>query len=327
MRVSTSFVCVVLSTVAGLVRAEPLNPKQVSADAKWLVHLNADAMRSSAMIDQGYKERGDKAKAIIEKVPELRGLCDAIDPAKNVQGITLYGTQLKPEGVAILQAKLTEPVLNTLYEDVQKLPDYATSSHGSHEIYTWTHAKGTSHQHGVASSYVQPNMLVFGTSVGEVENALDVLDGKKPNLAGKCALAAPAPAGALLLVRVAGLAKLDCLHIDSPIVKQADVLGLTLGEDNNEAYLTGEILAKDAKTAAKVKETVDNALTAALQTVDDSDLSELLNAIQVDSKDKTVTADVRGPADGAWKYVEKLAQQTFQLARKRLAAQAAPTKK
>ena len=327
MRVSASFVCVALLTVAGLVRAEPLNPKQVAADAKWLAHVDADAMRSSAMIDQGYKEQGDKAKAIIEKVPELHGLCEAINPAKNLKGITLYGTQLQPEGVAILQAKLSEPVLKILHEKVQKLPDYAAISHGSHEICTWTHAQGTPHQRSVAAAHVEPNILVFGTSTGAVENALDVLDGKKPSLAGKSALAAPAPAGALLLVRLAGLAKLDCLHIDSPIVKQTEVLGLILGEDNNEAYLTAEMSAKDAKTAAKVKETVDNTLTAALQAVDDSDLSELLNAIQLDSKDKTVTADVRGPADGAWKYVEKLAEQTFQLARKRLAAPAAPTKK
>ena len=264
MRVSASFVCVLVLTMAGLVRAEPLNPKQVPADAKWLAHVDADVMRTSVVVDQGMKERGDAVKALIAKVPDLSALCEAIDPAKNVKGITVYGTQFKPGGVAIVSANLAEAALNSLSEGVQKLPDHATTSHGSHELHTWTHAKGTPNAHAVTAVYVEPNILVFGTSVDEVKNALDVLDGAKPNIVGKSALAA-APASALVFARVAGLGTLKGLPVDSPIIKQADVIGLTMGEDDDEAYLTGEVVAKDAKTAGQVKEAVDNALTAAVQ--------------------------------------------------------------
>ncbi len=228
MRVSASFVCVLVLTMAGLVRAEPLNPKQVPADAKWLAHVDADVMRTSVVVDQGMKERGDAVKALIAKVPDLSALCEAIDPAKNVKGITVYGTQFKPGGVAIVSANLAEAALNSLSEGVQKLPDHATTSHGSHELHTWTHAKGTPHAHAVTAVYVEPNILVFGTSVDEVKNALDVLDGAKPNIVGKSALAAPAPAGALVFARVAGLGTLKGLPVDSPIIKQADVIGLTI---------------------------------------------------------------------------------------------------
>jgi hypothetical protein len=321
MRVSASLVCVLVLTMAGFVQAEALNPKQVSADAKWLAHVDADVMRTSVVIDQGVKERGESAKALIAKIPDLSAFCAAVDPAKNVKSVTAYGTQFKPAAVIIVNANLPESALSAMQEGVGKLPDHASSSHGSHELHTWTHAKGTPHEHAVTGVYVEPSIIIFGSSVDEVKNALDVLDGSKPNIVGKSALGAAAPAGALLTVRVAGLGSIEGLPINSPIIKQADVLGLTMGEDNNEAYLAGEIVAKDAKTAGQLKEAVDSLLTNALQAIDDTDLGELLNAIQVNAKDKSVILDLRGPADVGWKYLEKLAMRLGQEAQKRMAAQ------
>jgi hypothetical protein len=320
MRVSASFVCVLVLTMAGLVRAEPLNPKQVSADAKWLAHLDADAMRSSVVVDAGYKAQGEKVNAFIEGVPDLHAVSVALNQAKALKGITCYGTQLKPGGVAIVNANLATPALRTLLDAIRKLPDYATNSHGSHDLHTWTHGKGAAHEHAVTAVYVKPNVLIFGVSAGEVENALDVLDGTKPNIVGKSALAAPVPAGALVMARVAGLTSVDRLHIDMPILKQADVLGLMLGEDNNEAFIIGELFAKNAKTAGQLKEAIDKAFTAGSQAIEDADLAAMIDAVQVNAKDKVVTLDLRGPADASYKYLEKLAQRVAQEAKKRMAA-------
>jgi hypothetical protein len=326
MRVSASLVCVLVLSMAGLVRAEPLNPKHVSADAKWLAHLDADAMRVSVVMDEGYKEQGENAKAVLGKVPELRTLIEVLDPVTNVKGVTVYGTQFKPAAVAILYANLNESMLGTLNEEAQKLPDVVSGTHDSHPLFTWTHGKGTPHQRTLTAAYAEPNMLVFGTSQDEVKNALDVLGGAKPNMAGKSPLVAAPSAGALVVARVAGLDGLK-LPIELPIIKQVTMIGLTMGEDNNEAYLTGQVIAKDAKAAGQVKEAVDNALTAALQAIEDSDLGELLNAIQVSDNDKTVTIDVRGPADAGWKYLEKLVVRVAQEVKKRVGARQEQEKK
>jgi len=50
-----------LALAAGLgwtasARAEPLDPAQVSAEAKWLAHLDVDAMRASTVVQRAWKK-------------------------------------------------------------------------------------------------------------------------------------------------------------------------------------------------------------------------------------------------------------------------------
>ena len=319
MRVLVGLVCASVLGLASMANAEPLNAKQVSAEAKWLVHIDADAMRSSVVVDKGYAKCAEKCKALGEKVTDLREACKIFDPTTDLQGLTFYGKEYKPgAGVAIVCGKLTETILNGLSEGVQKMPNYSVSTYNMYQLHTWTHAQGTKHERPIIGVYVQPNYLVFGASEAEVKAALDVLDGSKANLAGTASpLAAAALPGALLLARVSGLADMK-LPIESPIIKQTDAMALTLGENNYEAYLTADLAVKDVKTADEVKAMVDGALTNALMGTDDAEMSDLINAARVSSTEKAVSVDVRGPADIGWTYLEKLAAKVAEEGRKQM---------
>ena len=208
MRMLATGVCALLLSAAGLLRAEPLNPQRVSAEAKWLLHLDVDTMRGSLVVDTGYQRYKEKCKAISLQIEELRTACRVFDPTKDLKAVTFYGTQYKGDaGVAIVHANFSESVLNTLYEAVQKLPDYKLTHHASHDLHAWTHAKGTPHQRNMIGVYVPPDLMLFGTSPVDVATALDVLDGTRPRLGDKpTPLAAPTPAGAL------GASALRALH-------------------------------------------------------------------------------------------------------------------
>jgi hypothetical protein len=308
MRTSAGLVAVWLLSVAGLLRAEPLNPQRVSADAKWLLHLDADAMRGSVVANAGYEQYKEKCKAIGQQIEELRTACQIFDPIKDLKAVTFYGTQFKDDaGVAIVHASFSESVLNTLYEAVQKLPDYKLLRHESHDMHAWTHAKGTPHQRSMIGVYVQPDLMLFGTSADEVAAALDVLDGAKPRLAEKTSpMSAPTPAGTLLELRLTGLSTVK-LPIESPIIKRIEMLGLTSGESDQVSYLTIKLGTNDAKAAEEVKAVIDGILDSALLATENYEMSELLNAVRVTADDKMVTVDVRGPAQYGWFFLEKIA--------------------
>lgn len=310
------------TTLVGRLSAAPLNPKQISAEAKWLAHLDADAMRGSVMAAAGYRQCEAKWKAIGEHLAELRTACQVFDPMTDLNDVTFYGAQYQQDaGVAIVHARFTDSVLRFLYEKVQQLPGYAASNHRAYALHTWRHAQGTRHERSMTAAYVQPDRMIFGTSVAEVAAALDVLDGAKADLAGNASpLAAKAPSGALLLIRVAGLSAIE-LPIESPIIRRTETLALIIGESNNEAYLTSELVSKDAKTAEEVKAAVDKALAAALAATDDGDVANLINAVQVGSTEKQVTLDVRGPAEVGWFYLEKLVTQLTAAGQKHIDAQ------
>lgn len=321
MRVLVGLVCALVLSTAGFVRAEALNPKQVAADAKWVAHLDVDTMRASVVVDKAYQECEPVVKAFGAKIDELKAIGQVIDPMKDLKGITVYGTDLQnPEAVAIVQANLSESALGTLQQSVQQLPGYASSTHGAYELHTWVH-KCPMGEKKLTATYVQPDILVFGSSVQAVEKALDVLGDAKLSIDGKSALAAKPLAGALLVVRVAGLGSVEKLPVKSPIIAAADVIGLTLGENNNEAYLSADLSAKDTKAAEELKTNIESSLTSALLAVDDSDVADLINAVQVTSNDKTVTVDVRGPADVGWNYLKKLAAKVGEAAKAKLQPQ------
>jgi hypothetical protein len=312
MRVLVCLLCALVLGVASQVCAAPLNSKQVSADAKAVIHMDADALRVSVVVEKGYQVCEEKAKQFGGQVEELKVLFTIVDPTQDVKGLTFYTTQTKqPGGVIILNAKFSENAIATLTEQVKTLPSYAVSDYNSHPLHTWARGNGQS----VFAAYVKPDLLVLGISADEVKAALDVLDGTKPNIVGKSPLAAEVPAGALVLARVADFPK-EGFPIDSPIIKQSDVLGAVIGENNNEAYLTCEVFAKDAKTADTLKTAVEDALTKALLATDDADLANLINAVQVTTNDKEVVVDVRGPADMGWMYFEKLVGEVVKASKK-----------
>ena len=166
---------------AGLLRAEPLDLKQVDAEAKWAIHVDFDAARASTVLTKAYQFAAQKHPKIEKRLAEVREKWH-FDPAQ-LQGLTFYGLKFKKgEGVAIVHAKLDEQML---LEKAKKAPGHQTSKHGKYELHTWTQDAGSKHERSLTAVFFRPDLLLFGGSQSEVAAALDVLDGTKPSVAAK----------------------------------------------------------------------------------------------------------------------------------------------
>lgn len=336
MRWSPILACVLMLSVAGVGRAEPFDAKLVSADAKWVVHLDVEAMRlsdarrMSAFMDKNCQQWEDKGKAFFGRSAELCNACRIVDVTTDVNSLTFYGFQFERlEGVALVRGKFGAEATAALVEQMRQLPDYAASKHGTRELHSWTSGKGGSRPTCIAASCVRPGFWVVATPASAAIDALDVLDGVKPNLVGKSPLDAATPVGELFTARAAGLAEADLpsnsplvrlaltastLAVDaqfpanSPILKDTAMLSVTVGEVVTEIFLSTQIVVQESKDTAAVKTAVDTDLDSALYLVNDADLADMVYHVTVKPRGDSLWLDVRGPADVGWNYVDKLAK-------------------
>lgn len=287
-------------------QAEPLDLKDVSAKARWLVHADVDAIKASTVVQRAYDRcmaECPDAGEHFGKVREKLG----INLTEDIQSVTFYGKEIKKgRGVVILRAQVDQA---DLLEKVQRAPGYKSNTHGSYRLHTWTHNRGKRHEHQVTGCFHTPTELVFGRTEAEVSAALDVLDGKSPSLAGSdCSLAAEIPAGTSIVARVDGLADAS-LPTKSPLVKQSKSLGLILGEHDGESFALARLQARSDEVAGQMVKVLEGFYAmATLHGQDHPEALEALNAIHVRAEGPIVTVELRESADDVWEYGQKIVE-------------------
>ncbi len=295
-------IAVVLGFVA-VVRAEPLDLKQVAADAKWAAHLDLDALHASSLLEkarQHWLQKHPEAEVHLALLREVW----KFNPCTDLHGITIYGRQIKKDtGVAIVRAKVDQ---NLLLEKAKLAPDHRVSAYGKYELHSWLHAKGSKHERGMTGTFYKPDVMIFGASADEVMAALDVLDGTKPSFAGKeSGLDLSIPPGAILVAGATGLADIE-LPCKSPLAKQADALVLAIGENQGEVFVMGQLIVKQAEIAQQIKTVLEGGLAlAVLAHSGDADAIKMVNAVKVAATDKAVSVEGRASVDAVWAQVQK----------------------
>ena len=301
MRFLTIAATIVLG-FATVVQAEPLNPKQVSADAKWLAHVDVDAMRASSVAQKAHQQCLKQCEDTEQHLAKFRKEW-GMDPTKDLHGITFYGKQLKEHtGVVIVQANVDQ---DHLLAKVKDAPGHRAVTYGSHTLHAWTHRKGKKHEHTVVGCFHEPRVIVFGRTIVEVSAALDVLDGKASSLAGSN-LIAEIPDGTILLAGATGLdgAELPC---KSPLVKQCEMLRMVLGEHGGESFVMAKLITKSDEVADQIKAIIEGVRAmASLQHGSDADAMKIVKALKVAVADKAVAVELRVSADEVWTHLRKV---------------------
>jgi hypothetical protein len=300
--------------LAGLLRAEPLDLKQVAADAKWVAHVDVDAMRHSTVLQKAHEQMLKKHPEAEKHLAKVREIWK-FNPCTDIHGATFYDTQIKKgSGIAIVHAKVDRRLM---LEKAKQAPEHRAVNYGKYELHSWTHDKGSKHQRSMTGTFYKPDVLVFGNSVEAVMAALDVLDGTKPNIAGKDGpLAAKVLPGAMFVARAVGLSQAD-LPCKSPLAKQVDTLTMAAGENHGESYFKGRLGVKQPEIAQQMKAVADGFLAvAALTHGSDADAMKLIGALKVTAADKTLSVEWRAPADAVWAHVQKMGEKMRQMEKK-----------
>ncbi|MGA2618578.1 MAG: hypothetical protein ABSF26_13275 [Thermoguttaceae bacterium] len=299
---------VVLALVLGLVatvQAAPLELQTVAADAKWVVHVDIDAVHASMVFQKARDKCLTEHKEIAQhlaKLPELIGM----DPRKDLHGVTAYGPQIgKHTGVLIVHAKVNQKLL---LEKAEKAPDHKLLKQGGYEIHTWSH-KGPKGSHTVAGAFFKPEVLVFSDCPVQLQAALDVLAGKQPGAGSSSPLAGKIPPGTSVLLRVAGIAAADLPGKVPPLVKQIDSARFVVGENEGKSFFRAKANMTNTEVTGQVKAIIDGGVALAKLHCNKDELAKkLIDALHVTADGKTLTILWSAPAGDVWEMVQKHAK-------------------
>jgi len=292
----------ILLGLATLVNAAPFDPGVVAADAKWVVHLDVDSMRSSAVVKKAYQEFVEKcpiAKIALPMLDNSRTLI-GMDPRKDLQGVTLYGSQIgKHEGVLIVFADADRELLT---KKVKKAPGYESSTHGSYELHSWTH-KDRRGKRPVTGAFYNDKVMVFSGSKAEVKAALNVMAGKTPGLTCKVLAAKVAP-GTNVLARAVGIDKVET-PCKSKLAKQIESVSIAVGEKNERSFLHVNVVAKSAEVAKQMGQVAEGIRALGmLHAIEHPKDKQLVEGIKVKVAGKTATVKNSAPADAVWQHMK-----------------------
>ena len=231
---------VVLALAApSLVQAAGPNPKHVAADAKWYLHLDLEALRTTEL----YK----LVRAEVEKQFNLEEALAAIkqaagvDPLNDIQGVTLYNTTHEQNvGGAIFYANIDQELL---LKALSQNPTYGQQKYGEYTVHTWQDKGKTP-----AGVFYKEGVVVVGDKIETLKVLIDVLDGKK---AGGSELVKERP-GTFMLGAAKGLAELA----DRPNAKflaNAESMELAMSEKAGKLAGSLAMTMVSAERAAQVK--------------------------------------------------------------------------
>lgn len=164
---------------AVIAQAGPLDPSQISADAKWFGHVNVAKIRSMDLCKELKKQCESKCPYTegIGKISQDIGM----DPMQDLVSITLYSMQYEGKvGVALFAVKKCDKEKMLAFFK-EKYPDHKTVKQGKHKLYSWT-AKHGDKEMELTGGFFGDNMIVIGADADHVKAAFDVLDGKKAGM-------------------------------------------------------------------------------------------------------------------------------------------------
>ncbi|CAG0976417.1 hypothetical protein PHYC_01527 [Phycisphaerales bacterium] len=174
--------------------AGPLEPRLVDRDAKWLLHVDAEAALAST-------PGGFFRELAAEEMPARAEIAAhfGFDPITTIRGLTCYGrTYGDKDGVIIITGSAE------IQAAEEKLPqsglaEYAPDSEGEHKFHRWSDNEKEVFCAFLAGSKPDERRVVLTGSRDGLLRALDVIAGASPSSLDDAA-GAPDPGGAIVFV-------------------------------------------------------------------------------------------------------------------------------
>lgn len=292
-----------LAAAASFASAEPLDIGRVPARAVWMMHADMDAARESTVVDR-MLERAMKKHPHLEMMLGMGAKMMGMDVRKDLHDVTAYGVDTdKKNAVMIVHADAKREMLEKM---VDKAPDHKTTSHRDYTLHTWTH-KGWKGRGGdtVVGAFYKDDMMVFARTPGQVEMALDVLDGEQKSAGGDGPLAGRTRPGSILVGRAVAIDP----ETKCPVLRQGRGYRIAIGENEGMSFYRAR-LDMESEDAARQVEAVTQGLVALgrLRFGDEQDVMALVDGVTTTVRDSTCSITWDAKADDVWAVTEKMAE-------------------
>jgi hypothetical protein len=285
----------------------PLQKEQVAADAKWLVHLDVDRLRSTKVGDY-----------IINQVlePKLGSLTRQFDfnlDWKKVRALTAYGTSFQSkssfDGVLLIKTELDlQGVLDNAIEKASRADKHSVPIEKTQEGDITTYSM----KDQMFASFETGKPVIVGKSLDSIQNARGVLSGTSASLASTKTFSefpqSPNPFFFMGAVDAFNSSPEtakeprdgDEFNPKAKILKLADGGRVLLGENSKELFVDLSLKAKSAEVVTQMQQVIQGMIAlASLSQSDNQDLQQLAQSAKVSSTGQIVTLKLGYPAEQA----------------------------
>jgi hypothetical protein len=239
-RIAVLFLILILT---GTAWAGPFKANEVSADAKWVMHVDVEGIVSSQMGKLLLGLIEDEADTEeLDEVGDMLGM----DFRHDIYSASLYGTTYEEEVIVLLKGRFDKEKILALMD---KECDYTQEEHGDHVVYAWKDGRDP-----FKCCFYKKKMIVVCNSADQMTVALDVLDGKTDSLAdgGELDLN-DLPRGALFAGAARGFAKLAGAHgPEAEVIKKAEKVLICAGEMEGNFFVDATLYTRDRETAQQI---------------------------------------------------------------------------
>jgi hypothetical protein len=299
----------------GVGRAGSLDPGTVAADAKWLVHIDFDALRESKVAQHAREEilKRPRVNEILAKVQEATGM----DLQKDLHGLTAYGNGFKPRtGVVIAYAHVDRDKLVAL---MKTRPDFKSTSDDDLELYSWTEGNGERKHDVVVAFPKMDRVAVIAGSAEQVKRAITVL--RSGGLTSSSPLIGDAPQGTILRASVTGLSDAE-LPVKIDMLKKIDRISLAAGENDGNDFDHIRVTTTDDDTAKQLKSIAEGIRSMIdLRLANEPDLKKTVDATKIEQSDKTVAIDWSGSSESVIQMMDRTRDEVIKRIRERRGAE------
>ena len=293
-----------LTVATASLHASPLDRAQVSADAKWLLHVDIDALRKTQLGTSLMKT------VVAQAGEDLKEDANIDLPAlvKSTSSIMAYGTDYKSgkdgKGVLIWQGSKEIEQIASAFLVQQAEATKAGSGNvklareGAQPVYAFG-----DDMHIV----VRPGGgLILGRSVDQIDLATKVLEGKAASLKDKPTFTeyATLPGGFFFMALAEGFNKDAEVPPQANVLKLADGGRLAVGEADGKLRVQLTLDAKNKDVTQQIQQVVQGLLAiATLSLGDEPDLQALIRDTKVNTDEKRVSLELAIPVATALKHL------------------------
>ena len=293
-----------LALAAAGLQAGPVNPVHVSSEARWLVHLDLEAFRSSKLGGYIMREIVDKK---IAQVPPGEAGVDLVALSRKISGLTAYGADFESRSgrgalVVSTDAEAIKVLEGMVAAEMLRKPD-GPVKRTQEKPYPMYQLKSD-----VFAGLPGRGLVIFAKTRDQVEKAAQVAAGTKPSLKGTSTFQGlPAtPRGTFLSAMAESFNQMAAIPPQARVLQMAESGRLVLGESADNLTLNLALRARTAEAGTQMRQLVEGLM--ALVSLSDStnqDLLTLVRGLKVTNAENLVNLNFNYPVAEA---IKKAAQ-------------------
>lgn len=288
----------VLATAAP---AAELNPAHLPSDAKWVIHVDYEALSDSGLMQKLRERNPMLVKMVRDRLVEQYG----IDLPEDLRSATLFSRDYrKYTGTVILQAKYDAAKVEAKLKKAQK---YSVTQWQDHDLHTVTLSKEKSGDNDPSGDQemtvvmIDDDTLLLASSVPNAQETLKLLAGESPSLEGqKSPLLADSAKQAWIYGAAIDLSNISKHDVSMPVLSQHEKIVWAVGKRNDKLFEEATFTAQSEPVAQKMQTVLEGMVAyGELSANDSKPLTELYRDIEISREGNATNFRWQGDPDQA----------------------------